>query len=170
MARMLANADEKLFWVPSIANPNTPRPSEVAESVTGNVDLSCLASKANFQLGLTGNDSISDPALCSAGTDEAPGNATYEATIDFYRGTTVGDDKAWTTFTGRGIAGFLVHRIGKPYAQAWADQDPVGVYGVLTGDPQPLMADAQGGFRKFRVKFFVQGSITNPRTRIQLAD
>lgn len=158
MTKMLANGDDLLLWVPDggIANVHGPTVSEL--TAVGVLDISCLVTKANFVLGANGNSSISDPELCSAFDTTVPGRPTFQAGMDFYRGTTTTDDKAWTTFTTYGIHGFLVHRVGLPHTTAPVAADKIRVFGALTGSAQVITPDANGGFRKFHLDFFVQGN------------
>lgn len=157
MTKMLADGDDLLLWVPDggIANIHAPT---IAELTAGGVlNISCLVTKNNFALGANGNASISDPPLCSANDTTVPGRPTFQAGMDFYRYNTTLEDKAWATFTTFGIHGFLVHRVGKLSAVALAGGDPVRVFGALTGTPQVITPDANGGYRKFHLDFFVQG-------------
>ncbi|WP_109507357.1 hypothetical protein [Nocardioides speluncae] len=166
MPKMLADANEKLVWVPDggLANDLVPTPAELNAGTV--LDMSCLVTKANYALGATGDESINDPALCASGNSSAPGNTNYEAGMDFFRWTIVAEDDAWTTFTQKGIAGTLVRRIGLPYTTAFAAGQEVGVYGALTGTPFLLVPDANGGFRKFRQNFFIQSELVDERVTL----
>ncbi len=163
MPKMLSDGDDLLLWVPDGGIDDVSAPTVDELTAVGVLNISCLVTKANFQLGASGDASIDDPALCSAGSSAAPGITSYQAGMDFYRWTVTTEDKAWTTFTGKGLGGFLVHRIGKKHDVAIAAADPVAVYGAITGTPTPLQPDAQGGFRKFHQDFFVQGEQVDER-------
>lgn len=166
MPRMLVDGDDKLLWVPD-GGITTVSSTTVAQlTAVGVLDISCLVTKTNFALGATGDAVLSDPALCAAGDSGVPGLTSYEAGMDFYRWTTVGEDDAWTTFTGKGIGGFLAHRIGLPSATAPLAGQEWAIYGVLTGSPRKIVPDAQGGYRKFRQEFLVQGDLVDERVTI----
>ena len=156
MPKMLSDGRRKLVWVPTLANPSAP---SVATELAGAsvLDISCLVTLANFALGATGEDAINDPALCATGNDSAPGRVNYQAAMDFFRWTTTEEDKAWTTFTDKGIEGYLVQRIGQPYDEPFAAGDELQVYQVITGTPQPLAPEG-GGFEKFRQVFYPQSA------------
>jgi hypothetical protein len=157
MPKMLAQANRKLLWVPANGILNVNAPKVTSELGAGGVlDLSCLVTKNNYSLGPTGDDSIDDPALCAQGNSTVPGNTTYEAVMDFFRWTTSGEDVAWSTFTQKGISGFLVERIGKPYTSPIVATDPLRVFGAITGTPMDLNPEGNGGFEKFRETFYVQ--------------
>ncbi|MDR6861976.1 hypothetical protein [Phycicoccus sp. 3266] len=163
MTKMLAQANTKLLWVPDggIADPSAPTVAEL--TAAGVLDLSCLVTKANYNLGPTGDESVNDPALCADGNSSVPGNTNYEAGMDFFRFTDTAEDKAWTTFTHKGIEGFLVERKGKRFDVAITATDEVAVYGVITGTPRNLPVPDNGGFEKFRQDFFVQSELVDSR-------
>jgi hypothetical protein len=166
MPKTLAQANRKLVWVPSGGILNVSAPKVTSELGAGGVlDISCLVTKNNYSLGPTGDNAISDPALCAFGDSQVPGITSYQATMDFFRWSDVPSDKGWTTFTIKGIDGFLVERIGalKTYATAFAVGDKVRTFGVLTSTPMMLDPDPGGGFEKFRQVFMVQAELVDER-------
>ena len=165
MAKMLSDARRKLAWVPTIADPSAPT---VAELEAG-IDISCLVTANNFQLGATGENAIDDPALCAEGNDQAPGRKTYAAAMDFYRWTETLEDVAWAAFQDSGESGYLVMRIGEDYRTDWTAAQEVQVYEALTGTPMLLTPDAAGGFEKFRQNFYIQSSGTDERAVVAAA-
>lgn len=166
MPKMLSDGDDLLLWIPANGIDVLGSPTVAELTATGVLDISCLVTKANFALGATGNENIDDPALCAKGSSPAPGNATYEAAMDFFRWTTEEEDEAWNTFTGKGIPGLLAHRVGKPHEFAIAAAQEFAIYGVLTGTPQRLVPETNGGFRKFRQAFMVQSEQVNERAKV----
>lgn len=163
MPRMLSDGDDLLLWVPDGGIDNIHAPTVAELTATGVLDISLLVTKANFALGSTGDESISDPPLGAPGDSSIPGRTNYAGGMDFFRGTTPEDDEAWTTFTAKGIHGYLVHRVGKPRATAVAALDKVRVFGCYTGTPVPLVPDANGGYRKFHEDFFIQSEEVDER-------
>lgn len=160
---MLSDARRKLAFVPTLDDPSAPKVSELTD--TGALDISCLVTAANFSLGATGEDAVNDPALCAEGNDSSPGRVNYQAAMDFFRWTTPEEDKAWTTFTSKGISGYLVQRIGEDYRIPFAAGDEVQVYQVITGTPL-ILAPEGGGFEKFRQTFYPQSAGTDERAVI----
>lgn len=156
---MLADGNRRLVWVPDggIANISAPTVTEL--TATGVLDMSCLVTANNYSLGPTGSEAISEPALCAQGNSTAPGRTNYEAAMNFFRFTVDSEDEAWTTFTGKGLSGFLVQRIGASgsASTAFAAADKVEVYGVITDEPQMQAPPANGGYELFRQVFMVQG-------------
>lgn len=160
MPKMLSDGNRKLVYVPTLTTPNAPKLTELAAASV--LEISCLVTAADFSLGATGEDAIDDPALCATGNDSAPGRVTYEAGMNFFRWTTASEDKAWTTFTAKGLGGYLVQRIGKDFRTAFAVGDEVQVYQIITGTPM-ILAPEGGGFEKFRQMFYVQSANTYER-------
>lgn len=157
--KMLAQANVKLLWVPDggIADVSAPTVSELTAGTV--IDLSCLVTKANYLFGAAGDESISDPALCAEGSSTVPGNTNYEAGADFFRFVESADDIGWSTFTGKGIGGFLVERRGKRFSLPIVASDEVKVMEVLSGTPRTLPVPENGGYEKFRVDFFPQSQV-----------
>lgn len=160
MPKMLSDARRKLVFVPTLENPSAPKLTEL--NGAGVLDISCLVTAADFTLGATGEDSVNDPPLCATGNDSSPGRVTYEGGMNFFRWTTPEEDKAWSTFTDKGIAGYLVQRIGKDFKEIFAAGDEVQAYQVITGKPM-ILAPAGGGFEKFRQMFYIQSAGTDER-------
>ena len=117
---------------------------------------------ADFTLGATGEDTNNDPPLCAEGNDSSPGRVNYEGGMNFFRWTTPEEDKAWNTFTDKGLAGALVQRIGKDFEDPFEVGDEVQAYDVITGKPM-ILAPAGGGYEKFRQMFYIQSSRTDER-------
>ncbi len=160
MPKMLTDASRKLAWVPELADPSKPTPVEA----NAGLDISCLVTAANFQLGATGDDPITDPALCATSNSSVPGRTNYEAAMDFFRWTETLEDNAWTTFKGKGLHGYLIQRIGqvpegtKAHTVPFAADDEVQVYEALTNTPQ-IMTPADAGYEKFRQVFSIQDNV-----------
>lgn len=157
MARMLADGKDKLLWVPDGGIADLAAPTVTELTAVGVVDLSFLVSKNNFALGPTGDADITDTPLGAEGETTAPGRTQYEASMEFYRYTETAEDIPWSTFTGKGIEGILVHRsTAKESTEAIAATDEVAVYESITGTPVPLGPGTDAGYKKFRQGFHVQ--------------
>ena len=157
--KMLTDDNVRLVWVPVIADYHAPTVSEL----TAGIDLSCLITAADYSLGATGDDSIADPAMCDSTNSSVPGRTTYEAAMNFFRFNETVDDVAWATFTGKGISGYLVERLGhavgtKAHEVAWTAADEVSVYEVITNTPQKI-SPSNAGYTKFRQVFSPQSKI-----------
>lgn len=155
--KMLNMKNRSLWWVPTIANKKSPLVSEISAGV----QLTCLVTIANYQFGITGTNIITDPSPCDGIEAGAPGMDTLEAGFDMFRFKDGVEDIAWTTFTDKGIGGYLVERIGQvedgedPSEVPIAVGDEVAVMEVLTLSPRPL-SPATAGYEKFHQGFAPQ--------------
>lgn len=160
--KMLTDANRRLVFVPDLADYHAPTVTEL--TAEGVLDLSCLVTAADYSLGSTGDDAISDPAACATSNASVPGRTNYEASFNFFRWLNDEDDVAWDTFTNKGISGYLVLRIGqhaegeKAHEIEFAADDKVQVYQVITGTPQ-ILAPSDAGFEKFKEAFSVQDNV-----------
>lgn len=158
--KMLTDANRRLVFVPTLLNYHAPKVSEL----TAGIDISCRVTAANFSLGATGDAAISEPPLCSSNETSTPGRTTYEAGMNFFRFIEEADDIAWTTFTDKGINGYLVSRIGqkpdgiKAHEHPWTAGDEVQVYQVVSGTPMIQNPDG-AGYEKFREMFYPQDEV-----------
>lgn len=162
MPKMLNDANTKLAFAPTIADYHAPTVAELTGD--GVLDLSCAITAADFTLGATGNDDVNDPALCTSTNSSVPGRDNYEAAMNYFRYTEEAEDKAWSTFTKKGIHGFLVRRIGqgedgkKPFESPFKAGDEVQVYEVISGIPQ-ILSPSDAGYEKFKVQWYVQDNV-----------
>lgn len=160
--KMLTDANRRLIFVPTLANYHAPLLAETTG--VGVLELSCNVTAANYALGSTGDDAINDPASCASSNSTVPGRTNYEAAFDMFRWKEVLDDKAWTTFTKKGLHGYLIERIGqiadgeKAHEVPFATGDEVRVFEVLTGTPQ-VLSPSGAGFEKFKINFSVQDNV-----------
>lgn len=153
MPKMLADQNRKLTWVTTIADISAPK---AATELTSGKDLQCLVTAADFQFGATGEDTTSDPALCSDTNTSLPARRTYEIGMNFFRYDSSSEDVPWTTFTEAGIHGYLVMRLGSDHSAAYAASDDVIVVEVVTGNPLIQNPEGGTGYEKFRVNFYAQ--------------
>jgi hypothetical protein len=160
--KMLTDANRRLIFVPSIANYHAPVLASL--SGVGVIELSCNVTAANYALGSTGDDAINDPSACASSNSTVPGRTNYEAAFDFFRWKDALDDVAYTTFTAKGIHGYLVERIGqiadgeKAHEVAFATGDEVRVFEIITGTPQ-VLSPSGAGYEKFKINFSVQDKV-----------
>lgn len=155
--KMLNTANRRLDWVPTIADYKNPTAAELSAGV----QLTCHVTTANYSFGVTGTNIVVDQSLCDDIEAGAPGIDTVEAAFDMFRYKGTLDDVAWTTFTDKGIPGFLVERIGQiedgedPSDVPYAAADEVSVMQVLTLTPRPL-SPSTVGYEKFGMSFAPQ--------------
>lgn len=153
---MLNTANRKLAWVPTLADLNSPTASEA----NAGVDLTMRVTAADFMLGITSNETITDPAVGDKINTSVPLRANAEGGMNFFRYKDSADDIGWTTFTGMGLQGYLIQRIGQiedgetQEETDFAPNDQVQVYEAITHDPQ-IMSPATAGYEKFRQVFSI---------------
>lgn len=155
--KMLNTANRGLFWVPTIANIKQPLVTEV----TAGKNITPLITKANYVFGITGNNTISDPAMDDRIEATVPDIAQVAAEMDFFRFKNEADDVGWTTFNGRNVFGYLVQRIGQiaddedQGEESVKVGDELQVMAVLTHDQQ-ILSPATAGYEKFKQVFSPQ--------------
>lgn len=166
MPRSLAIGAVKVGFLAT--NPADPKALKVTELTAGK-DLTDNILKTGFTLGATGADKVSEPSLKSTSNSSVPGASNYTADITFFRyldetGKSVpAEDIPFVTFTGKGVHGWLVERVGPPSGTDWTVGDVVDIYEVITDDPQPSKDFT--GYVKFQQVFHVQ----NAYLRVTLA-
>ena len=159
MPRSLAIGAVKVGFLAT--DPVDPKAVKVTELTTGK-DLTDNILKSAFNLGATGADKVSEPSLKSTTNSSVPGASNYAADITFFRyldtaGKSVpAEDVPFTTFTGKGVRGWLVERVGPPAGTDWTVGDIVDVYEVIADDPQP--PKDYTGYVKFQQMFHVQNA------------
>ncbi len=152
--RMLADGTTKIAWKPSGVTLTAPTQTELRAGTL--IDLSCFISKDNWRFGVSGNAEITDPPLCTTINTTDPGQPTYESWAEFFRYTTTAEDVPWTTFTGKGLAGYIIVRIGVASATLFTSGDLVRVYEVITGTPQSTRDFST--YHKFRQMYHTQAA------------
>lgn len=98
--------------------------------------LHTLVATRDFQLGVTGEETINDPPLALIGASEAvPGQTSYDGSqFRSYRNSTALDDLF--TQLRKGVTKDLVKRVGQGSAlAAYANSDKVQHYRVTFGSP-----------------------------------
>lgn len=157
MPRSLAIGAVKVgFLATDPADPAALKVTELAAAL----DFSDSILKSGYALGATGADKVSEPSLKSKVNNSIPGASNYDANITFFRyldedGKSVpGEDLPFVTFTGKGVHGYFVERVGPKSETPWTVGDVVDVYEVISDDPQP--AKDFTGYVKFVQPFHVQ--------------
>ena len=159
MPRSLAIGAVKVGFLAT--DPADPSAIKLTELSAGK-DLSDNILKSGYNLGATGADKVSEPSLKSKSNATVPGASNYAGDITFFRyldadGKSVpAEDIPYVTFTGKGVHGWFVERVGPDSSAAWAVGDIVNVYEVIADDPQP--PKDYTGYQKFVQPFHVQNA------------
>ena len=127
MPRILFEENTTLWWVPTIANTNTPTAAEI----NAGVNLTSFVPKDGIKFGIS-NNRVSIAAIDSAFDAEIMGSHAAALTVDFFRDDTT--DTAWTTLPRRSVGHFVIRLRGTGAATAGQS---VMVFPVQTGQRIP---------------------------------
>lgn len=144
----------------AFANPATPTAAELNDlfvyttNEDGMVfDISC-AILDDYTLNMTDSDTDDSLSICDIGNVETPTFSNYEASLDFFRDSSVTANGvynlAWDLFKGVDRPFWLIKRIGPAQTAAFAIGQTISMYGVNTDLPVDLVEDnsmLQGGAR-----------------------
>ncbi|HKS46352.1 MAG TPA: hypothetical protein VJT49_14825 [Amycolatopsis sp.] len=142
MADMLSDGNNKVSYVPTIANTAAPTTTEL----NAGTSLECLIMADGLDIN-TDEDVVSAPKLCETTTSEAPGRSKTTIQLTCVRKDVPAEDVAWTTLL-RGLSGYLVVRRGVAVTTAWTSAQKVEVYPVKFGQRRPIKPE-QNGVEKF---------------------
>ena len=158
-------ADQKIRLTFLTVKPADPRSPTVAE-LTAGVDLSCSIMKSDFQLGATGDETISEATLCEPGQGNDMGATTFAGTMTVFRmlddsgKAVLEEDVAYAALKAKGTKGWIVEREGPQYDVPWTAGDEVEVYEVTTGSVQKP-SDRSAGYIKRTIPLGVQNAWTD---------
>lgn len=137
----------------------TEKPKDLGALTTAELGegkkISCAILKSDYQLGATGDNTITETALCMPGEGQALGAATYSGTVTVFReldpATGLADqteDWAWDLFKERGTTLWLVEREGPLETAAPAEGQEYSIYEVQTGTPQKPSNRTEGYIKR----------------------
>lgn len=155
MPRLVDLGITKYAWADTIADVAAPTTSEL----TAAKDISEFV-VTTTAVGPTASDTVNERAITDTSNAVVPTIGNYEGNLVLFRDYTAGVPTAGTdvleTFNKAGVVGYLVRRVGKPAADAFAASDTVEVYKFMTDTPQPA-AGSGDGFVKLTVPLLQQG-------------
>lgn len=138
MADMLSDGNNRVSYVPTIANAAAPTTAEL----TAGTDLTCLIMADGLDITVD-ESAISAPKLCETTDSELPGRSKTTINLTCVRKTPAAQDVAWTLLQ-RGLVGYVVVRRGVAYATAFAATQSVEVYPVTFGARKMQKPEANG--------------------------
>jgi hypothetical protein len=138
MADMLSDGNNKVSFVPTIANQAAPTTAEL----NAGTSLECLIMADGLDIN-TDEDVVSAPKLCETTTSEQPGRSKTTIQLTCVRKDVAVDDVAWTLLE-RGLTGYVVVRRGLTYSTAWTAAQKVEVYPVKFGVARMLKPEMNG--------------------------
>ncbi|WP_372672972.1 phage tail tube protein [Amycolatopsis kentuckyensis] len=138
MADMLSDGNNRVSFVPAIANPAAPT---VAELNAG-TSLEGLIMGDGLDIN-TDEDTVTADKLSETTHSESPGRSKTTIQLTCVRKDVPAQDVAWTTLL-RGLTGYLVVRRGVAYTTAWTIGQKPEVYPVKFGQRRMLKPEANG--------------------------
>ncbi|GAB3376219.1 phage tail tube protein [Amycolatopsis echigonensis] len=138
MADMLSDGNNKVTFVPVLANIAAPTVAEL----TGGTSLECLIMADGLDIS-TDEAAITASKLCDTIDAEQPGRAKTTIKLTCVRKDVPAEDIAWTLLQ-RGLTGYLAVRRGIPVATGYATGQKVEVYPVKAGVRRPVKPEANG--------------------------
>ena len=163
MPKTLADQKIRLTWLTT--KPVDPAAPTITELDAG-VDLSCSIMKSDYQLGATGDQTISEAALCEPGAGNDMGATDYAGTVTVFRmlddegKADLEEETGFQALKAKGTKGWLVEREGPRYDVDWADGQEVETYEVTTGSVQKP-SDRSAGYIKRTIPMGVQNAWTS---------
>jgi len=157
-------ADQKIRLVFMTVRPADPKNPTVQELEAG-VDLSCSIMKSDYQLGPTGDQTISEAALCEPGAGNDLGATDYAGSVTVFRmlddtgKADLEEDVAFQALKIKGTQGWIAEREGPRYDVPWESGQEVEVYQVTTGSAQKP-SDRSAGYIKRTIPLGVQNAWT----------
>jgi hypothetical protein len=155
----------KIVWVP-VAGLTTPAAPKATELVAG-TDLS-LAIETGYKLGPMDSDVDNSKTIADEGNSDTPTMGKYEGMLTLFRddvgsGTNVVPTPstvfttAFNLFKSAKVEGWLVKRLGKKQAVAFAAGDVVSAFRFISDYPREVEGTKMAPNR-VEVEFFQQGS------------
>jgi hypothetical protein len=149
MGDMLSDGNIKVTFVLDLEDPSAPTVTEL--TAAGAVDLSCWI-KADGRDHTVDEDTVDNSKLCTTDNTETPGRVKHGWNLTYNRDDDPMADLAYKTMK-RGVAGFLIQRIGSSFKTAFAADDEVDTFPIKCG--YQLEAPDVGGLVWYKQKLFV---------------
>jgi hypothetical protein len=128
MSDLISDGKTRVAWVASISNINAPTTPEL----TGGLDLTARITPDGLKTDPSTAD-VDVSSLASTFDAKEVGRVGVDVELTLKRGTTTGEDQAYTTLV-YGVHGYLVIRRGIDYATAWTTGQQVEVYPVACAE------------------------------------
>lgn len=146
-------------FVPGATGLTTPNAPKVTELSAGTTKALSPYVVTTTSLNPTASDTVTEKGITDTSNAVVPTIANFEGSLvlfrDFTAGTATANDPL-TIFTGSGIVGWIVRRLGLPASTAWAVGQKVDVFYVMSDSPQQSGGQADG-YLKLTVPLLQQG-------------
>lgn len=146
-------------WAPGASGLTTPSAPKVTELVAGTVKALSPYVVTTTTLNPTASDTVTEKGITDTSNAVVPTIANFEGTLNLFRDFTSGVATAndpLSIFTGAGVVGWIIRRLGLPASTAWAVGQDVDVFYVMTDSPMQTGGQADG-YLKMSVPLLQQG-------------
>jgi hypothetical protein len=159
MARLVDLGVTRYDWIPGDTGLTTPATPKVTELSAGTTKALSAYTVTTTTLNPGASDTVSEKGITDTTNAVAPTIGNFEGQLVLFRDYTAGVPTATdplTIFTGAGVLGWIVRRLGLPASTAWAVGQKVDVFKVLSDNPQQSGGQADG-YLKLTVPLLQQG-------------
>lgn len=161
MARIVDLNVTRWDFIPGVAGLTTPSAPKVTElSAAGAKALSPFV-VTTTNVNPTASDTVSEKGITDTSNAVVPTIGNFEGSLVLFRDYTSGEptvNDPMSIFTGVGVVGWLVRRLGLPASTAWAVGQKVDVFLVMSDNPQ--QSGGQGeGYLKLTCPLLQQGQM-----------
>lgn len=159
MPRMVDLNVTRYDFVPGATGLTTPNAPKVTELTAGTVKALSPYVVTTTSVNPTASDTVTEKGITDTSNAVVPTIGNFEGSLVLFRDYTAGTVTAndpLSIFTGSGVVGWLVRRLGLPASTAWAVGQKVDVFYVMADNP--AQTGGQGdGYLKLTVPLLQQG-------------
>jgi hypothetical protein len=161
MARIVDLNVTGYWFVPLAAGVTTPAAPKISDLTAVGVKALSPYVVTTTSINPTASDTVSEKGITDTSNAVVPTIGNFEGSLVLFRDYTAGAPSAndpMTTFTGVGVVGWIVRRLGKPAATALAIGDKVDLFLVMSDNPQQT-GGAGDGYLKLTCPLLQQGQM-----------
>lgn len=160
MPRIVDLGVTQYTWLPGSATLTTPSAPKLSDITGGSpVNLSAYV-VTTTDIKVDSSDTVTEKGITDTSNAVVPTIGNYSGNLVLFRDYTSGAPTAndpMDTFTGSGVAGWLIRRLGKAASTALAVSDVVDVFLFMTDNPNQTGGKGDG-YLKLEVPLLQQGT------------
>ena len=168
MARIVDLNVTRYDFVPGVTGLTTPNAPKVTELSAGTVKALSPYVVTTTNINPTASDTVNEKGITDTSNAVVPTIGNFEGSLVLFRDFTTGAPTAndpMSIFTGVGVVGWIVRRLGLPASTAWAVGQKVDVFLVMSDNPQ--QSGGQGdGYLKLTCPLLQQGQMALGATTV----
>ena len=161
MARIVDLNVTRYDFVPGATGLTTPAGPKVTELNGGTTKALSPYVVTTTNINPTSSDTVNEKGITDTTNAVVPTINNFEGNLVLFRDFTTGAPSAndpMAIFTGSGVVGWLVRRLGLPATTAWATGQKVDVFLVMSDAPQQSGGQTDG-YLKLTVPLLQQGTM-----------